>query len=166
MLKLINGRGRLGDILRLKIDQYNTPEDIYIYHTWKVEDKTEESQKKEFYKLKEFVDKNKENKIIFVSTASRNETFYAYYKQLAESYILLESKKSLVIKLPLIISQNSIFTKFKNEDILPYGIIEFISLDDAAESVLSMVNNKGLNRVRIIDGNKVKASYIKEIVRL
>ena len=166
MLTLVNGRGRLGNALRGKLGPYKTQEEIYIYHTWQVQDKSKKVQANEFEKLKTFVDQHKEQKIIFVSTTSINETHYVFYKQMAESYILLNNLKSFVIKLPLIISDNSIFTNFKNKNVLAYGTMEFVDLDDAANEVLSMINYTGLNRIKIVQGNKIKAKYIKEIVRL
>lgn len=166
MLTLVNGRGRLGNALRGKLGPYKVQEQVYIYHTWQVQDKSKEKQSKEFEKLKLFVDTHKEQKIIFISTTSINETYYVFYKQMAESYILLNNPKSFVIKLPLIISDNSIFTNFKNKNITPYGMMEFINLEDAADEVLSMVKHTGLNRIKVVQGNKVKAKYIKEIVRL
>jgi hypothetical protein len=36
MIRLINGRGQLGEKLSQKFTNYQTDQDIAIYHTWKV----------------------------------------------------------------------------------------------------------------------------------
>ena len=166
MVKLINGRGRLGSLLRTKLESLETTEELYIYHTWNVSDKSEDSQKKEFEKFKIFVNNNKDKKIILVSTSSQRETYYTFYKHLAESYLLLNSKSSLVIKLPLFISSNSVFTRLKNNEAEPFGEMEIISLEKAADSVINFMNYDGLNRVRSVKGDIISASYVKEILEL
>ena len=54
MIKLINGRGQLGDVLEQKINLYNNFDgsDTYIYHTWKLNTKSYEEQNLEFKKFK------------------------------------------------------------------------------------------------------------------
>ena len=48
MIKLINGRGDLGKILKEKLEYYSyvyrdtCQKNVYIYHTWRIETKDEE----------------------------------------------------------------------------------------------------------------------------
>ena len=47
MIKLINGRGQLGSFLK-QLENISIDKEIYIYHTWNIEDKSKNTQKKEF----------------------------------------------------------------------------------------------------------------------
>ena len=71
MIKLINGRGQIGNVLKKKICNINIDDDIYIYHTWNIDDKSKEAQKKEYKKFIYFVSQNKDKKIVFISTSSQ-----------------------------------------------------------------------------------------------
>ena len=88
MIKLINGKGQMGDILRKNIHLVDLDRCVYIYHTWNIDDKSIEVQKKEYEKFKKFVNKYKYNRIVFISTASHKESEYVKYKQLSESKIV------------------------------------------------------------------------------
>ena len=108
MIKLINGRGQLGDVLEQKINLYNNFDgsDTYIYHTWKLNTKSYEEQNLEFKKFKKFVDKHFKNRIIFISTFSEKDDWYVHFKQLSESYLLNYCKNALVVKLPTFIGNH------------------------------------------------------------
>ena len=60
----MNGRGQLGDVLTKELNNYSdVKEDIYIYHTWRLDTKDYEEQFNEFEKFKNFVDEKNSNLI-------------------------------------------------------------------------------------------------------
>ena len=108
MIHLINGRGQLGEQLKQVLINHQTSEEVYIYHTWNVQDKAEMPQQEEYKKLQSFVDTHCNQKIIFISTKSEKETWYTHYKQLAEAYVLLHCKQSIIVRLPTIVGKGII----------------------------------------------------------
>ena len=54
MIKLLNGRGQLGEAISSKLKALSRDEDIFIYHTWNVEDKSEVIQRQELEKFVQF----------------------------------------------------------------------------------------------------------------
>ena len=151
MIKLINGRGQIGNVLKKKICNINIDDDIYIYHTWNIDDKSKEAQK------------NKDKKIVFISTSSQRDNWYTYYKHLAESHLLSKNKSNVVIRLPSLIGKG-VCASFRDENIQPYGIIELMSVDDATDAILqkAMVNETIKNYH--INGEKISAKNVQQLI--
>ena len=66
MIELIDGKGQLGEALKehaLKFS-YSQKDKIKIYHTWDIENKGHIAQEKEYLKFKDFVDNNRNYKIV------------------------------------------------------------------------------------------------------
>jgi hypothetical protein len=172
MIQLSNGRGQLGEKLKEKIDQHQVDSDVTIYHTWKVPHlyepkpgEEEEIQKQEYLKLIKYSQDNPDTKIIFISTNSNRPTVYTYYKELAESYLLLNHKKCVILKFPVFIG-NGVIKKLKTGELKPYGVTEVITLEKAVDTIFSFVNYDSLKRVFIIDGEKIEAKTIVEILKI
>jgi hypothetical protein len=172
MIKLINGRGQLGEKLKEKIEQYQTDNDVTIYHTWKVPhlydpkpDEEEDIQKQEYLKLVEYSKNNPNTKIIFISTNSNRSTIYTYYKELSEAYLLLNHNNCLILKFPVFIG-NGVIKKLKTGELKPYGITEVITLEKATDIIFSFINHNSLKRVFIIDGEKIEAKTITEMLKI
>ena len=174
MIKLINGRGDLGKVLKEKLEYYSQiykdtyEKDVYIYHTWKLETKDEDEQKKEFDKFKNFVDEHKNDRIIFVSTYSTKDDWYVCYKELSESYLLVNCPDGLVIKLPTFIGRHcNMFSieKLKNGSVKPYGTMELISIEDAVDNVYRFCNYNAKPKVIRIYGEKVSAELLYKIYK-
>jgi|18_taG_2_1085343.scaffolds.fasta_scaffold15925_2 hypothetical protein len=166
MIQLIDGYGQLGTKLKellQKIPKHLHDEDVLIYHTWNIDDKSAYSQKKEYDKFIDFVDFNIDKKIIFISTYSQKENFYNHYKQLATAYLISNCKKGLVIKLPTIIGKG-VCREIKNKDIKAYGQMELITLTHAAKSILDLIMYDGLLKVINIDGEKIQAKLVEAII--
>jgi len=161
MINLINGRGQLGNILAEKIKQIDTNNNIYLYHTWNIDDKSENAQIKCYNSFVDFVVKNKENRIIFISTASTNESFYVLYKQLAEAYLISNIKDCLVIRLPTLIGKGTI-EKFKRGLLVPSGTMRLASLNTASEYIIQLIDYNGL-KIKTLEAPEVPATLIKEI---
>ena len=89
---LANGRGQLGETLRREMKDKQINEDVYIYHTWNIDDKSKETQRNEHYKFIDFLRDKKNSKIIFISTSSEKESWYVYYKHLSEAHLLKTCK--------------------------------------------------------------------------
>ena len=165
MIKLVNGRGQLGDALAARTEKVRiaSREDIYIYHTWNIDDKSEQAQRRCFEELMAFVSRNLKEKIIFVSTTSNRESHYVHYKQLAEAYLLSHCPNSLVIRLPMIIGKGAV-RQLKENTIKPYGTMELISLSDACEQIIKCVYYKGLRKCISVSGEKISATTVYKIL--
>ena len=173
VVTLVNGRGQLGDKLYQKLKNYiGAPHlaDIAIYHTWKVPwlsdtAEFEETQRDEYLKLVEFSKSNPKTKIIFISTNSARGTHYTYFKEQAEAYLLSNHKSSIILKFPLFIGKG-VIERIKNKEIEPYGTMEIITLDKVAETIEEYLNYEGLKRVFTIEGEKIQAKTVAEILKV
>ena len=119
MIKLINGRGQLGSKL-VFLEEVKKDTEIFIYHTWNIDDKSEKTQQEEYHKFIKFVDTHKNSKIIFISTLSDKSNFYTFYKLKSENYLLSKNCDGIIIRLPTIIGKG-IFQKFRDDSAMPYG---------------------------------------------
>jgi hypothetical protein len=165
MITLVDGKGQLGSILGLLIDKrkLNSEDNIIIYHTWNVLDKSEETQKQCYEKFKNFVDSNQDTKIIFISTYSQKDNYYNHYKQLSEAYLILNHPNGNVIKLPILIGKG-ICEKFKKNEAEAFGEMELMSVKDAAEKVLEFALSKDKIRSIRVYGDKVSAKLAKDLI--
>lgn len=163
MIGLINGRGQLGEALSKLVKEKKSDEDAIIYHTWNVWEKEEEPQRKEFEKFKRFVDENLDNKVVFTSTNSKKETFYTHYKQLSEAYLISNHRRGYVIKLPNLIGKG-ICEMFREGKAEPSGIMELMTIEGAAREVMRLVDYEGLVRSFGIEGHKIPATLVKELI--
>lgn len=172
MVKLINGRGQLGEKLNEKFKSYKTESDIAIYHTWKVPHlynpkpgEEELIQQQEYIKLITFSKNNPDTKIIFISTNSNRPTFYTYYKEQAEAYLLLHHKSCVILKFPVFIG-NGVIKKLKTGELKPYGITEVITLDKVVNIISDYIEYNDKKRVFYIEGEKIEANTIYEILKV
>ena len=172
MIKLTNGRGQLGEKLTSYFKNTSIEEDITIYHTWKVpylhnsqpgEEKA--IQKEELNKLVNFSIANPKTKIIFISTNSAKGTWYTYHKELAEAYLLLNHKSCIILKFPVFIGKG-ILPKLKSGELKPYGVTEIITLDKVVNAIEEYILYNGLKRVFTIEGEKIEAKTLVEILNI
>jgi hypothetical protein len=174
MIKLVNGRGQLGKALSKELEQtnytlfrepgYGDSEDVSIYHTWNVKDKSESTQSFELKKFIKFVDKSSsDQKIIFISTSSQKESWYVHYKQVAEAYLLTNHSNSLILRFPLFIGKGPVLG-FKNKTMVPYGKMELISVGDAAHEVVQKIYYNGNVRCFTFRGEVVNAQTIYKVL--
>ena len=164
MIKLMNGNGQIGSILKKKMHLINVDKYIYIYHTWNVQDKAEGSQKEEYKKLQSFIDMYCDQKIIFISTKSEKETWYTHYKQLAEAYVLLHCKQSITVRLPTIVGKG-IIEQFQKDEAQPYGMIELITANIAAKEIVNLCSFAGLQKSFTINGDLISAELAYDLSR-
>ncbi|MDA7494512.1 hypothetical protein N8467_00440 [bacterium] len=165
MIKLLNGNGQMGNSLKHKLSFASALEEVLIYHTWNIEDKSTTIQQQEHSKFITFVKKSKNKRIIFISTSSEKENSYVKYKQLSESFLLENHNNCLVLRLPTIIGKG-VFYGFKDSLLLPYGEMNIVSMDQACDFVLKNLNYKGLLKIKTLDGHKIDAKTVYELVRL
>ena len=163
MIKLINGRGQLGEALKNKIANVKVNEDIYIYHTWNIDDKSKQTQEKEYQKFIHFVKKNTNKKIVFISTSLQKDNWYTYFKQLAEAFLLMNNKNPVIIRFPSLIGKG-IYSAFKKSNLSPYGSIQLMSIKEAVNIILekSLRNDKIKNHH--ISGETVSAKNIQQLI--
>jgi hypothetical protein len=164
-IKLINGRGQLGNSLAEELTFLEEKkDDILIYHTWNTEDKSRDTQKKEYEKFKNFVDLNQNKKIIFISTYSEKENWYNHYKQLSEAFLSLNCEKSISLRIPIIIGKG-VLQKIKKNEVTAYGKMELITTHRAAQEILKYVDYIGLIRNFRILGEKMSAVTVESIIK-
>jgi len=165
MIILANGRGQLGESLKEKLKNFRSLETVYIYHTWNVWEKDALSQENEYDKFCNFVDKNKKKgKIVFISTYSNSDNNYVFYKQKAEAFLILNCDSCLVLRLPHLIGNKGIFSKLKTKTAEPYGSIEIMSLEDAANKILNYSRYSGLCKSFTFKGEKINTTTLNEII--
>tara|TARA_Y100000296_G_scaffold86977_1_gene129039 strand:+ start:5030 stop:5539 length:510 start_codon:yes stop_codon:yes gene_type:complete len=164
MIHLINGRGQVGEQLKQILVNHQANEEIYIYHTWNVQDKTEGPQKEEYKKLQSFVDTCRDQKIIFISTKSDKETWYTHYKQLAEAYVLLHCKQSIIVRLPTIAGKG-IIEQFQKNEARPYGMMELVTANMAAKEIINLCSFAGLQKSFTINGDIISAELAYDLSR-
>ena len=165
MIKLINGRGQLGTILSEKINGVYSEKEIFIYHTWNIDDKSRKAQQSEYNKFVKFVLNNKDNKIIFISTNSQKDNWYNYYKHLSEAFLITNGEKHVIIRLPTLIGKG-VFLKLKKEEIHPYGFFNLMSIEKAAEIIIDKIFYEGKIKSFHIIGETISAENIKKILCL
>jgi hypothetical protein len=158
VIKLINGRGQLGEALKKIIGNENI--DAIIYHTWNFQDKSEEVQRKCFKDLKKFVDENSDSRIIFISTILDDGSPYARFKRISELFIA-DNKNGSYIRLPTMIGKG-VCEKFRDGNIEPFGDMELISLEDAAKEVIEFA--KSDKKEKIVKGTILPAKLVKNLI--
>ena len=167
MINLVNGRGQIGSALADRIDEIKIDKEVFIYHTWNVWQKDFSSQKIEYQKFKKFVDKNKNSgRIIFISTASEGENYYVFYKQKSEAYLILNCEDCVIIRLPNLIGNKGIFSRLKNKEARPYGEMEVLSMQSAAQKIIEMASYDGLVKSHTCRGEKISASTLNSIINI
>jgi len=160
-MKLINGNGQLGLYLKNLKHAYNKI-DVTIYHTWNVIDKSKDAQQKEYEKFIRFVKKST-NRIVFISTKSQNDTWYTWYKQKAEGYLLSQYENCIILRLPTFIGTPC---KLFQPNAKAWGNVELISVENAAKEILKCCEtHEGLNRIYNINGELVSAQLVVDILK-
>lgn len=159
-MPLINGRGQVGSYLsryQKKLRNYD------IYHTWNFLDKSYKTQKQEFNKLKNFLDSHDgSKKIVFISTKIKSKSHYYKFKIKAEKLIKKNSSSNLIIRLPSLIGKG-IFDKLSKQLVKPFGIIEFVSIEEACKFIIKSLKKEG---ILICNGWRVPAENILKIMSL
>jgi len=166
MIKLIHGRGQMGAKLEERLSQMNElpqiNKDVLIYHTWNIDDKSEEIQRKCYDDFAGFVSNNKDKRIVFISTLSENKSPYLKHKIMAETYLMKHHLDYKIIKFPTIIGKGPC-QKFKEGIIKPYGVMELITLNEAVDRVISELTKP--SRIILYHGRKIDAHIVNELIK-
>jgi hypothetical protein len=163
MVILKNGRGQLGDAL--KEANLQCSQDVYIYHTWEVNDKHPKSQLESLERFKYFVDEHKHSRIIFISTTSENETQYVLAKHMAEAYLINNTSHGIVLRVPMFVGPR-VISNFKDDSKKPYGTMELIHTRNVVEKINELLNYDGVKRFHTLHGEKISAQLIYDLVRI
>ena len=166
VVKLINGRGQIGKILSKKVENLECKNEILLYHTWNIDDKSEKIQLAEYVKFVNFVDSNKNKRIVFISTKSEKDSWYVYYKQMSESYLLQNCYDCLILKFPTILGSKGTMQLLKQKKIQPYGIMELMSLEEVATKIIDTINYNGKSKILSFEGQKISAVLANEILKI
>jgi hypothetical protein len=160
-MKLINGRGQIGSKFSENIDKFKDI-NVTLYHTWNFVDKSPEVQQNCLKQFINYIEQNKEEKIIFTSTKSKEDNYYVKYKRLAERY--LDLNKHLVIRLPNIIGKG-ICQRFRDEEnIKHYGVLELLTLEDVYNKIVSIIKFSDMVGICNINGDKIDALLVKNLI--
>lgn len=156
----------MGEVLLEKTKNLKFKNEIYLYHTWNIDNKSKQTQRIEYEKFSKFVDNNKNNKIIFISTKSEKDSWYVYYKQLSESYLIQNCEKCLIFRFPTIVGYKGTIQLLKKQEIQPYGIMELMSLDNVCKNIINNLDYCGKSRILSFDGEKITAYLTSEILKI
>ncbi len=159
-MKLINGRGQVGETLKSR----NIESDWIIYHTWNFLDKDEKIQVQEVKQFILFVNKHKAEKIVFISTKAINNNPYVRCKRYAEEYLQKNSNTYKIIRLPNILGRG-ICQKLKDKTVKPYGDIELIDLWKACEYIEGSILDKRINQTYEVPGTIIPAELLYKIIQ-
>jgi len=164
-MRLINGYGQLGSRLKELLSTH-IPEDVCIYHTWNVVDKSIDTQQKEYEKFIKFIDNQTYNKLIFISTRSQNETWYTWFKQKAESYLMQNCENNcMILRLPTFIGKPC---KLFELNATAWGMVELISIETAANEILRHSQKevgRGKKVIYDIKGEVISAQLVLDILK-
>ena len=150
MVKLINGRGQLGDALRelVKGDGGGVSyPNCVIYHTWNIDDPSEKAQRNEYDKFVKFANAYKDERVFFISTKQGIQFNYLHYKMKAELYLVENLPYGHIVKIPKLIGKG-ICKDFKEGNILPFCELEEIMTPaEAAFEIMEMLNTDKIMNV-------------------
>jgi mRNA-degrading endonuclease RelE of RelBE toxin-antitoxin system len=163
---LVNGRGQLGAALKNALPSFQNEieEKVYVYHTWNIEEKSEEKQKIEYEKFRLFVEEHTNEKIIFISTYSEKENWYNHYKQMAEAFLSLKCKRGVSLRIPTIIGKGTL-RKIKNNKLQAYGQMEIITLEKATTEIIKFFNYDGIIKSFRVPGEKILATTVEALIK-
>ena len=162
---LKNARGQMGTLLKQKIKDIQVKDNVYIYHTWNIEDKSYRKQEMEYEKFKSFVIENKQNKIIFISTSSQKECEYVKFKQLSESYLIQNNNNSFALRFPTLIGKG-VFQDFKSNTKKPYGEMNIMKLENACDLIIDFLKYDGNLKIITFEGHKIHSDLVYDMVRI
>lgn len=158
LVKLINGNGQLGEALK----KANLEGDWTIYHTWNFEDKTNlEVQRDCYRKFVKYVDTHPKEKICFISTIPRSDTYYSRFKRLAEEYLRRMPGEYKIIRICSIIGKGT-YEGFRENKIEAVESMEVITLRDAVRKIKDLL----VSRYSDFDvhGDIIPAHIVKELI--
>lgn len=158
-MKLINGRGQIGEELKRR----KIKSDWIIYHTWNFRDKSEDVQIGEYERFIKFVDKNKTKKIVFISTKKDTCNHYVGYKRAAELYLAAKIKRSIIIRLPNLLGKG-ICQELKDDTKKPFGDIEIMTVERACDVIISIIK-LDCQPMYEIAGTKISAYLLHSIIQ-
>jgi len=162
MIKLINGRGQLGSILKRKIEGFSDM-DCIIYHTWNIDDKSEVTQLKEYEKFRDFVNNNHKEKIVFISTVCPVMGSYLKYKMLSEIYLWDICEQGKVIRLPAYVGKGGLYKRCKKRIKPKFGKIQLSTLDHVSDLLLNSLFSS--RRLEIIEGDCISVDIIYGLIQ-
>ena len=156
-MKLINGRGQVGTVLKEKIGSRNLWRDLTIYHTWNFLDKSVTIQSNCYNQFINYVNNHRGENIIFISTYTTNYSYYYHYKMLAELYLLEQTETGKIIRLPTLIGKG-ICVLMSEKKVVPYGDMEVLDLNEAADKIIECLPSD--KRIIIVKGAIIKAKTV------
>lgn len=159
MIHLIDGMGQLGEALKKILPTWE--DDIVIYHKWNVWDKDDPiAQKKCLDEFCEYANKNIDKRIVFISTDTEKNNVYRLTKAMAEKHLKFITANCKIIRLPILIGKGAC-EKFRKEDAEYYGVMNLISVEDAAREIVDNIyGNK-----EDIRGEMVSAKMVKKLIQ-
>jgi hypothetical protein len=161
MVTLVDGKGQLGGELK-KLVRVSNIEGI-IYHTWNIDDPSEEIQRCEYEKFVDFVDDNKDEDIYFISTKQGRQIHYLHYKLKAELYLLEKARLGHIIRIPKLIGKG-ICQKFRDGNIVPFDEIEEIMHpEEAACAIMNIINEP--DKINIVCGERINKQMIYQLIK-
>ena len=165
-MKLVNGRGQLGEELKKYEDMLGA---LTMYHTWNFLDKTETTQWECFWELRAYVKNiaNIKQPFVFISTYTNTYTPYLKYKMLAECHLLDYFDKCIVFRLPNLLGRG-LCENFKTGKLKPDdGSVELITIQDAVKKMIDklLVSSFEKNEIIRIEGTVIPVKLLNDIIQ-
>jgi hypothetical protein len=162
MVKLVNGRGQLGQALEKALRSMAVPADVLLYHTWNHMDKSPETQAVELSKFEAFVDENSEKRIAFVSAIHEKFNPYGVAKMAAELYLWQHCKLGQVFRLPYLVGKG-LAQRIKDGEQYRSGSVEVGTMQWAAWNIINSLNSE-FDRLKVFHGGFVDASMMQALI--
>jgi hypothetical protein len=156
-VKLINGRGQLGTAL----NRAEIKDNVTIYHTWNIDDlNNADIQRKCYIAFVNYVNGNKKENIIFISTTHSKDSQYLKYKVMGEAFAL--DNNCRVIRLPKLIGKGT-FQKFREGE-KPWDneILEIMDIDKAVDGIIKFIDSE--KQFHVLQGELISKQNIYNLI--
>ncbi len=158
-MKLINGRGQLGK----ELSKLSSDIDCTIYHTWNLDDKSDEVQLEEYVDFCHYVDRHPDERIVFISTVHPHYDEYVRWKMEAELYLWRSMESGQVIRIQSMIGKGRLYEKCLKKKELLFGDVVINTIKETAEDIIMSLNSD--DRLIVIPGHEIDVNIVNELIQ-
>lgn len=171
MVKLLNGRGQLGDALKIELARRNVVADADIYHTWIHSNKGADVQLAQIHAFMRYVgasgstsERKTDRRIYFISAIHERFNAYLKEKMWAEIYLWQNTVDGVVIRLPYMLG-SGIAERMLAGQSISAGKIEVSTFETMAGRILDIIEAGGDERMHVLHGEMVDAQLLQAAMR-
>jgi hypothetical protein len=162
MVRLVHGRGQLGEALAAALQFMHVGTDCDIYHTWDIDDKSAESQEYELGKFIVYCNAHRDRRIVLISGIHEHFDHYLTAKLKAEVHLLDHTDNGMVIRLPYMIGKG-LAQRLKDGKPFTRGAVEVSTFDAMARRVLDCITLPA--RFHVLHGDMVQVELLDAAIR-